>query len=94
MPTDPIAPVISALGVLVTPNPAAAMGAPSQWEPPNNASDASLFSPIQTLLKLIFGASADIKTTGQAINKSLTDVAAWCKASPTALPNCPARPMP
>lgn len=75
MPADPIAPVINALSVLVTPNPAAATGAPSQWEAPHNATDASLFGPIQTLLTLIFGASTDIKTTGQAIHKSLTDVA-------------------
>jgi ABC-type transporter Mla subunit MlaD len=75
---DPIAPVVSALTVLVTPNPAAVTSppqAPSAWEPPNTATDGSLYAPITALLDVLFAASSDMTTVGKGINTALTDVA-------------------
>lgn len=78
MPADPIAPVVKALSVLVTPNPAPPTTAPypppSTWEG-NTATDGSLYTPIQTLLSVLFAASSDMNTVGKGINTALTDVA-------------------
>lgn len=76
---DPIAPVVSALTVLVTPNPATVASpaqAPTAWEPPNTATNGSLYTPITALLGVLFTASPDMTTVGKGINKALTDVAA------------------
>jgi prophage DNA circulation protein len=78
MATDPIAPVVSALSVLVTPNPApptsAPYPAPSVWES-GTAANGTLYTPIQTLLGVLFSVSSDMTTVGKGINTALTDVA-------------------
>jgi hypothetical protein len=78
MATDPIAPVVSALSVLVTPNPAPPTTAPypppSTWEG-NTATNGTLYTPIQTLLGVLFSVSPDMNTVGKGINTALTDVA-------------------
>ncbi len=75
-PVDPIAPVVTALSILVTPNPALASPpqAPSVWEG-NTATNGALYTPIQTLFNVVFKASSDMTTVSQGINTALTDVA-------------------
>lgn len=77
-PVDPIAPVVTALSVLVKPNPAppasAPYPAPSTWEG-NTATNGTLYTPIQTLLGVLFSVSTDMNTVGKGVNKALTDVA-------------------
>lgn len=75
-PPDPIAPVITALSFLVTPNPAtiaATPQPPSTWEG-GAATDGSLYTPIQGLLSAVFSISA-LSSVGGAVNTALTDVA-------------------
>ena len=78
MSTDPIAPVVSALSILVTPNPvppsAAPYPPPGKWES-GTATDGALYTPVQTLLGVLFAASPDMTTVGKGVNKALTDVA-------------------
>jgi methyl-accepting chemotaxis protein len=75
---DPIAPVVSALSVLVTPNPvpptAAPYPAPSVWEG-GTATNGTLYTPIQTFLGVLFHVSPDMTTVSKGINTALTDVA-------------------
>jgi hypothetical protein len=76
-PTDPIAPIVSALSVLAAPNPAlntASPQAPSVWTG-GSATDGTLYVPVQTLLGLLFGISGDLTAVGNGINTGLTDVA-------------------
>jgi hypothetical protein len=77
-PVDPIAPVVAALSVLVTPNPpppaTAPYPPPSTWEA-QTAKDGTLYTPIQTLLGVLFAVSSDMTTVGKGINTALTDVA-------------------
>jgi hypothetical protein len=78
MPADPIAPVVAALSVLVTPNPpppaAAPYPPPSTWES-QTATDGTLYAPIQTLLGVLFSVSSDMTTVGKGIHTALADVA-------------------
>jgi prophage DNA circulation protein len=78
MATDPIAPVVSALSFLVVPNPppptTAPYPPPSTWEG-NTATDGTLYTPIKTLLGVLFNVSPDMTTVSQGINTALTDVA-------------------
>lgn len=74
---DPIADVVSALSILVTPNPVLNSGspqAPSAWAS-GGATEASAFTPIQTLLGVLFSASSDMTTVGKSVNSALTSVA-------------------
>lgn len=77
-PVDPIAPVVNALSILVTPNPApptaAPYGPPSKWEG-TSATKGSFYTPLQTLLGVLFSVSSDMNTVGKGINTALTDVA-------------------
>jgi hypothetical protein len=75
---DPIAPVIQALSVLVTPDPKlnTPPQPPSTWTGGSNtATDGTLYTPAQVLLELLFGASGDLTSLGDGINSSLTGVA-------------------
>jgi hypothetical protein len=75
-PPDPIAPVISALSFLVTPNPATLASppqAPSTWEG-STATDGSLYTIIQPLLNTLFSISS-LTSVGSAVSTALTDVA-------------------
>jgi prophage DNA circulation protein len=77
-PVDPIAPVVSALSVLVKPNPVPPTTAPypppSTWEA-NSATNGTLYTPIQTLLGILVSVSSDMNTVGKGVNAALTDVA-------------------
>jgi prophage DNA circulation protein len=88
-PIDPIAPVISALSVLVAPNPALATPpqAPTAWAPPNTATQGNLYTPIQTLLGVIFTVSSDMTSVSQAVSTALTDVAKVISTIADNLPN-------
>jgi DNA repair ATPase RecN len=76
--SDPIATVVQALSVLVTPNPAlSTTPQPSaMWTDGTNvATDGTLYTPVQTLLGVLFGASTDLTSLGNGVNTALTDVA-------------------
>ena len=79
---DPLAPVIQALSVVVTPNPnpnlktASPLPPPSTWTGGSNqATDGAIYTPLQVVLALFFGLSSDLTSVGQAINTALTDLA-------------------
>ena len=77
--SDPIGPVVQALSVLVTPNPALNKVSPqptSTWTSgTNTATDGTLFTPAQALLGVLFGLSSDMTLVGNAINGGLTEMA-------------------
>src|SRR6266568_3002386 len=74
---DPIAPVVNALSFLVAPNPAlpasSPFGPPSKWEG-GSATKKPLYTPIQTLLGVLFAASTDINTVGKGVRAALAEV--------------------
>ena len=77
--SDPIAPIVQALSVLVAPNPPLSTTNPqpiTTWTDGTNlATDGTLYTPVQTLLGVLFGASADLTSLGNGVNTALTDVA-------------------
>ncbi|GGH11480.1 hypothetical protein [Silvibacterium dinghuense] len=74
-PPDPIAPVVTALSFLVTPNPSTISSGdtPSTWEG-SSATDGSLYSVLQPLLNTLFSISS-LQSVGSSVNTALTDVA-------------------
>ena len=77
---DPIQQVITALNFLVTPAPAlntASPQPPSTWvgSGAQPAGEGTVYSPIKTLLGVLFAASSDMTTVGKSVNTSLGDVA-------------------
>jgi DNA repair ATPase RecN len=77
--SDPIATVVQALSVLVAPNPALSTPntlPPTTWTDGTKvATDGTLYTPVQTLLGVLFGASTDLTSLGNGVNTALTDVA-------------------
>jgi hypothetical protein len=73
---DPILPIINALSsVLVAPNPAitsTTSGPITQWS--GAATNGSAYTPIQTLLGVLFHASSDLTTASKAINGGIAEV--------------------
>jgi hypothetical protein len=79
---DPIAPVIQTLSIVVTPNPNPDLKTVNPLPPPstwtggsNQATDGTLYTPLQVVLSLFFGLSSDVTSVGQAINTALIDLA-------------------
>jgi ABC-type transporter Mla subunit MlaD len=64
MATDPIAPVVSALNVLVT----------VQNTSPYTPTDTALYATVGPLLTTLFHVSSDLTTVSKDINTALTDV--------------------
>lgn len=83
--SDPIAPIVQALSVLVAPNPilnttSTSVPPVSTWlgtgsGTPPAATDGTLYTPVQTLLGVLFGASTDLTSLGNGIYSALNDVA-------------------
>ncbi len=77
MATDPLAPIISALSNVVTPDPqtiGSPPQAPSAWEPPNTTTNGTLYNTLQPFLNLLFGIT-QLQPLGSGLNTALTDVA-------------------
>lgn len=91
--SDPILDIVNALStVLVTPSPAVpttAAGAqdPSKWA--GAATDGAAYTPIQTLLGVLFHASSDLTTASKTINTGLTEVVTVLNKLATALYGLP-----
>lgn len=88
--SDPIQQVITALNFLVTPSPALNTGspqAPSTWVGTGApaAGEGTVYSPIKTLLGVLFSASSDMTTVGKSVNTALGDVAGVVGQLATAL---------
>jgi hypothetical protein len=88
---DPILDIINALSsVLVTPNPpitSATSGAVTQWS--GAATNGSAYTPIQTLLGVLFNASSDLTSASKSINSGLAEVVTVLNKLATALAALP-----
>jgi methyl-accepting chemotaxis protein len=87
---DPIQQVITALNFLVTPSPALNTGTPqpvSTWVGSGAlaAGEGTVYTPIQTLLGVLFSASSDMTTVGKSVNTALGDIAGVVGKLATAL---------
>ncbi len=90
---DPILEIVNALStVLVSPNPAipttvAGAQNPSAWS--IAATDGAAYTPIQTLLGVLFHASPDLTTASKTINAGLAEVVTVLNKLATALYGLP-----